>query len=316
MASSQSVQEGFTKDLSLGCNFTHSQLSQFSLIMSLIMEKTDDVGNSNFAEIATVSALSSDRVDVKNSLGANVTGDFDTTGDSQIMYTWQNPTNDVIGRYKCIANGMDKLGHPVSSESDSVVIREQEIDLASVISKMREMEIAQNNQKHELEQQKIEIADLKEKLNTSTCNQCNVNNLGNISKTIMTADKMEFRGHEYIISTTVTHNVPVADVLCRIFGGYLVEIEDAAELKAVGNLVRRSGLENVNVIGGTDEGSEGTWRFQYSQKAMTFFQWHTYFSGRLGTGNNCLSLSRSQLKMFDNPCVDNNLARFICEIPL
>ena len=267
------------------------------------MSKTDDVADTSFKEIATISDVSPHHVDVKDSLGANVTGDFTTPLTAHISYRWRYPTHDVLGQYTCTVHGMDKLGHLTSLSSDVVIVQEEKMDIATVLMRMRRLEVAQEKLQKDFDQQTKELGDMKK--------------LQNMSKTLLTGDKVEYRGHEYMVSTTITKNVPVADVMCRTFGGYLVEIDDADEFKVVQDLVRRSGSGNDrNIIGGTDEGTEGKWRFQYSQKAMTFFDWHTGYNGTKGASANCLFLSDADPKMYDFLCVDLKLAKCICEIPL
>lgn len=331
-----------------------------SLILSKSDSEEDD---GRFSEIAAITAMDTDHADVEDPLGGHVTGGLSTSRDSHITYTWHYPPRGVTGRYMCTVHGMDDLGHPISSSAstvlreremdlDSILQKMQEMDLAVEAHKLE-----LDGYKEDLRQQNATIAkqaktitDVKNQLSAETLELSNQkanfedlvsrhDNLQtrfkdlvsrqNMTRSAMTQNSTVFQGHKYVISRLTWWDVPMAEVMCRsLFGGYLVEIDDDDELSAVQNLIRSSvdGFDfshESNIIGGTDEGREGKWTFLYSDKPITFFNWHSGYSGTggrwnttAGVDNNCLFLSRSQLKMWDNPCVRHDLlARFICEIP-
>jgi serine/threonine protein kinase/formylglycine-generating enzyme required for sulfatase activity len=85
------------------------------------------------------------------------------------------------------------------------------------------------------------------------------------------ADAKFFNGHYYKLFDEGTTAVGAAD-LCRKLGGYLVRIESDAEQKFINQML----LDGANLnywIDGSDEVSEGDWRFSTGQ-AMSYTNWH------------------------------------------
>jgi len=299
-SSVSSVHEGYTKAMTLTCRVSLTSTSQLSMVSSLILGKTSTTDDNNFSEIATVSQLSPSTVDVKNTLGANVTGQLTSSRDAYITYTWRYPSRDVTGKYSCTAHGLDKLGHAINENPSTTSVESQELDLEMLLQKMKQLEVNQDALKTQLANQ-----------------QAQEKHDWNDTKTLMTEDSVVYQGHQYMLSTPTNLNVPLAEIMCRHFGGYLLEVNDQAEFKVVQNMLKSYTDDTIDyvMIGATDAETEGQWKFLYSHANMTYFDWHSGFSGHGGFGKNCLFLSNYQ-KMYDYPCVQNRLGRFVCEIPM
>ena len=358
ITSTDEVYEDFTKGMTLTCKLSH-----LAVVNSLTLSKADTQGS--FQEIAMVTLISPDRVNVKESLGASkVTGSVSMTRsarEAHLTYIWKYPEQVVTGKYMCTAHGMDKLGHPVT-DTATAEVREQEMNMDIIIKKIQTLEMAQDAYRKKIEKQERKITGLvteiavlqnqvvqdetKRVAQTQTIVDLESKQTGiltefamlvsklnslqgcckghkthqNAIKSAMTQDSVVYKGHEYMVSTPTWMNVPVADVMCRMFGGYLAEIEDKEELKVVGDLVSRSGDHEgtgYNMVGGTDLGCqrEGNWTYLYSQKPASFLEWHAGYGNR-GTSRNCLYISSTSHKLWDYFCQHAQLARFVCEIPL
>ncbi|XP_012935464.2 uncharacterized protein LOC101863007 [Aplysia californica] len=66
--------EGLTNQLIINCTFTHVQGSNLSTTLSLILSKTASANDSTYREVASITAFSNDKVDEKDTMGAQVTG--------------------------------------------------------------------------------------------------------------------------------------------------------------------------------------------------------------------------------------------------
>ena len=105
-SSASEIHPGFTRDLRVTCSRSHTannNSSQFGAVTSIILSKTQTAGDKDvFQEIATVTMLARDSVDVKDSLaGAEVKGRLSVDGDSYISYQWRYPPSQAEGRYRC-----------------------------------------------------------------------------------------------------------------------------------------------------------------------------------------------------------------------
>ena len=147
--SSSSVNDGFTKSLSLNCSFQHPHSTEFSVIYSLILSKTQTTEDTIYNEIAMATSISPNNVSVQNSLGAQVTGHLSQSDISHIQYMWQYPSSQVSGKYLCRAHGMDHLGHPVTVATEAS-IAEKEVDLEMILDQMKQMQMTQDKLKSQL----------------------------------------------------------------------------------------------------------------------------------------------------------------------
>ena len=140
----------------------------------------------------------------------------------------------------------------------------------------------------------------------------------NTSLTAMMEASTYYHGNQYILSHIITTNVHEADRLCRFYGGYVAEINDAQELTFISHFLSANIKDSTPVLlGATDDAVEGSWELLYSKTMVTYLNWQSgQPSG--GRGENCLFVSSdSAWTMFDGFCIDNtnSWTRFLCEIP-
>jgi len=294
LATPTAIHDGFTKYLTVNCSFMHGPGSDFSTIMSIILSKTSSPSDSNYNEIASVTAFSNGNVDVTDALGATVSGHLESNSESFIAYEWKYPSSTTEGMYKCEAYGMDRKGHPRNTKMETTVT-EQAVNLNMVLVNMKHMD----NEIDELLQFKQEMmARLDDSMGALMAASANNN------------------GRMYYLSQPITKNTAVADSLCRLYGATLVEIDDKAEFDfLVSQFNTVMGDDSVS-LGASDRTKEGTWSFLSSGSPMTWFNWASGNSN--DASKNCLYMGAgangTAVAMFADACYEHTFNRFICEI--
>ena len=130
---------------------------------------------------------------------------------------------------------------------------------------------------------------------------------------------LEHNGHVYVLAK---HNHPVNitlfEEICVTIGGYLVEFDDAQEYDAVVNWLNPLVSHSYFVmIGYTDEGTEGVWRYIHSGKPVTYTRWNPG-RPRGGEKENCAQIWTASgaggWLMYDYFCSYHVGYPFICEL--
>jgi len=293
LASPTSIHNGFTKFLTVNCTFYHGPQSDFSTIMSLILSKSSSPSKDDFSEVASLTAFSGDSVDVKDTVGGSVSGHLQANSESFIALEWTYPSGTVEGKYKCEAYGMDKRGHPrVSSAVTS--ISEKSVDLDMVLENMKKMDSTLDA-----------LIAYKQSLTSR---------LDNSREAIMSAEASHM-GVKYYLSHPMMMNSAVADSLCRLYGGYIVEIDNEDEYTFVSDFVQKNANGDNVALGASDEEHEGSWKFIHCGDPMTTLHWQAGQPDGQGH-ENCLYLASNStdVGMFDDACAGPSMDRFICEI--
>lgn len=110
--------------------------------------------------------------------------------------------------------------------------------------------------------------------------------------------------------------------LCQVYGGYLAEMNSAAEFTFVRDFIRNFKNIKINLhpilIGGSDEGHEKIWISTDSNLKIEYLD---FISGQNAgsTSDNCLYLNQNfDWQMDDLPCniFNTYLPRFVCEFPI
>ncbi|KAH9488076.1 hypothetical protein Btru_065474 [Bulinus truncatus] len=125
-----------------------------------------------------------------------------------------------------------------------------------------------------------------------------------------------YKNKKYFVSKFPYESANDAESYCEAMGGYLAEIDDQSEYKALQNLVLGLPVDLV-LIGGSDSVVEGTWVFPRSGKSVPILDW---FQGQPDNAGNedCLNLFKTYGgKMNDITCgFRSSLDRFMCETPV
>merc|ERR1719239_1230781 len=150
----------------MNCSYDKTLHSDLSAVVSIILSKTNTVEDTEFKEIAIINIAAPDKVDVKSSLGADVTGQLTAAGLSFIHYKWQYPGSEVEGKYRCTVAGLNNLGHPVELSHDGV-IEEKSVDLQSVLDKIQTLEQHQQILTSTLNATRVQLLKTQSLLNTT-----------------------------------------------------------------------------------------------------------------------------------------------------
>ncbi|XP_005093950.1 C-type lectin domain family 3 member A [Aplysia californica] len=139
------------------------------------------------------------------------------------------------------------------------------------------------------------------------------------SKDAIISTTTSYRGHNYLLSKPILVNVHEANRLCRLYGGYLAEINDKQEFQHLADFSNSSVSGSVStgvMLGATDEGHEGRWTFLTSGGNMTSFLWNGSEPNG-GLRENCLFMWSNQKLMIDSACLIYTSGwqwRFLCEV--
>ena len=112
-------------------------------------------------------------------------------------------------------------------------------------------------------------------------------------------------------------NLTLAEKICSVYGGYVVEIDDQAEFDFLVNFTSANNITNDVFIGITDRGHEGSWVYLTSDLPVTFTKW---WGGTptIHYSQSCAYISYRDKLMRDYVC-EASSARyrdlFVCEMP-
>lgn len=260
--------------------------------MSLIISHAQQINGTKFHELASINGFDGNHVSQLSNTTATATGHMGLFHDPYLALEWTNPSAHESGFYQCTANGMDEVGH-LAKASKSV----------QVTSASGPGTAANNSATN---------SDLQIKIDELT------NRVLSLEKTKLRLFNIseEFNGSKYYLSSQFWKNVDVAEALCQVYGGYLAEINNAAEYGFIKNFLNPFlGVDRV-LVGASDELTEGQWYYRYSKHTVMFTNWNT---GEPNTdSNDCMILyGFNDWKMQDFPCYDDDqeLQRyFLCEI--
>ena len=126
-----------------------------------------------------------------------------------------------------------------------------------------------------------------------------------------------YNGHKYIVSREFYRNIDVAQAICALFGGYLVEIDDENEYQFINKTLTDLNINDNFLIGLTDKGHKGTWTYLKSPRSTTsatFFKWAPN-EPNSGVDASCAGLyTDAGNLMIDDYCYFGTFDRCICEI--
>lgn len=103
-----------------------------------------------------------------------------------------------------------------------------------------------------------------------------------------------------------------------MYGGYLAEMDNSEEMTFIRNFLK--GLTGklhgeAILIGGSDEGHEGTWKSTDNNLTMAYFEFGSGYPYNADPYNCLYLLPGLDWKMTDYPCITNyGNPRFLCEM--
>ncbi|CAL1546028.1 unnamed protein product [Lymnaea stagnalis] len=294
------IEFGLSKRFYLNCSFNHGTDPEMSSLVSLFISRSKDTTIVDFHEIASINTFSGSVSDIELD-NATFSGVINNLGVSFISMEWKFPDEDVSGVYKCVANGVDGTGHPISVMSTSLVTSEIP-DTKDLVQVVRNLMI---NMDYALE---------------NTCiSGCWQRRLEQMMKARFEISL--YKGHRYLLSKIANiASVAVAQESCELYGGYLAEIDDENEWLFVHSFIKSTKVDyRLVLIGGMDEGHTNHWVFQRTGRNVTYTKWG---SGRPFVGYityNCLYLFGDiDWFMVDFVCFETDRTystRYLCELP-
>ena len=194
------------------------------------------------------------------------------------------------------------------NQTNTIVNQQVQID---------QLETTTSSQTAALHEQKLNIESQSAQITEQKSDMRSVLTRLDESRDAIMESQTNYGGHAYFLSRPVTWNTHRADSWCRLFGGYLVEVNSQAEYQFVWDWVKGNNFGEWVFISGSDEGHEGHYTYFHSGRPVDYFSWSINEPNQ-GTSGNCLhfNINRSA-GMFDGVCNDfksnNGPARFICE---
>jgi len=286
----------------------------------MILSKTDDFESDHFKEIAAITMLSGQNVEVKDDLGGGqVKGHIDGMGGNTfISYQWMYPSSQVKGQYQCTVHGMDKLGHPVMSTTQATV-EENTVDIDSVLTRLKGCEKSKDQLQTELTATKSQLTVTETQLNSTQQELLQSN---------QTLERLNHRflqhgtvhnNHVYFTSDQQPANVTLFQQQCREKGGYLVEINDENEYQFLKTYLTSLNHTDSQLyyLGMTDQGHAGRWTYITSGSDVTFTKWFGSPPGD-SVNKHCAAWAPSiGLGWIEIDCVNNHaIFRYVCEVDL
>ncbi|KAH9509891.1 hypothetical protein Btru_045534 [Bulinus truncatus] len=124
---------------------------------------------------------------------------------------------------------------------------------------------------------------------------------------------LAYNNKKYFVSNFPYKNSTDAETYCTAIGGYLAEINDASEYRALQNFLLSLPVDLV-LLGGSDSAVEGAWVFPRTGKSVPILDWIPGQPDNFGD-EDCLSLWKTNGgRMNDLPCRFRSAEdRFMCE---
>ncbi|CAL1546031.1 unnamed protein product [Lymnaea stagnalis] len=295
------IEIGLSNRFTIFCSFNHGTDPEMSSLVSLFISRAQDTANVDFHEIASINTFSGN---VSNMIhnNATISGVINNLGVSFLSMEWKFPDDQVSGLYKCVANGVDGTGHPISVMSTSLVTSEMP-DTKQLVQVVRNLMI---NMDYALE---------------NTCiSGCWQGRLEQMKRARFEISSL-YNGHRYLLSKIANlASVAVAQESCEFYGGYLAEIDDEDELLFVQNFIKSPKTIDYRLVlvGGTDEGHEHQWVFDRTGRNVTFTKWIPGYP-LIQPAYNCLYLHGDYAWiMVDYLCFETARtfnSRYMCELP-
>ncbi|KAK0054413.1 collectin-11 [Biomphalaria pfeifferi] len=304
---------GLSRNLKVECLYSQGQNLTMSYLMSLSIYHAMGKTESDFSFIASINSFDSDvQAEKLEDSNAIFFGQINNKNESFLRIVWKFPKLNRSGVYKCEASGINTLGKAVTLSSTAVVIgvRPDNELLVDTLQKLTQnMEILQSRMNST--EDHVRILDNFNKLKFSEQNNL-TNALFVVSPT--------FQGKRYmLIKNQLYITANLAEVLCGVFGGYLVEIDSDEEYRFIRDHLLSLHMFYCVLTGGTDEKREGVWINRYSKTPAKYMNWGR---GEPNGGNNenCQSYGYyvDSWYMNDIPCslLADCAVGFICEVDI
>ncbi|KAH9498759.1 hypothetical protein Btru_005062 [Bulinus truncatus] len=230
-----------------------------------------------------------------------VSGSMKDNRYTYLVIQWEHPDTDLEGQYSCIVMVTDKSGQRRSLPAKTYVSVTDPVESTDSPGNADENTTPSPGQG--LDRKKDSegcetLGEYKEKL-----------------AKLFFLSPLDYNSKRYYMSLQPFVDDSHSDDLCNIVGGYLVEVNDADEYKAMINYVKRNNAPGA-LISGTDVQKEGRWLYHRSQKPVEYLNWNKGEPNNMGGREHCIVVwvDNGEL-MNDTVCLGNPYRfPFICEV--
>ncbi|RUS86136.1 hypothetical protein EGW08_006084 [Elysia chlorotica] len=258
---------------------------------------------------------------------------------SQLGISWIPQLADSPRQYKCVANGLDRVGRAVtisittstaSTGMSSSATTTTTSDLGtsdnpqnnSSSTGLAITDSIQRNLSSRMDSIQDAVGYIGEQLENYTSIILRRQELilkglrfARFAPSLDTFDvSSEFEGRRYFVSKTVApFDIRTADLRCEVMGGYLLEIENKAEYDFVFSFVKGVGGDNF-FTGANDITNEGVWTYWHSGQTVKYPNWHPGQPNNYNGNEDCMEMRISVNASNDWHCTAG--AKFVCEVPI
>ncbi|XP_059154872.1 uncharacterized protein LOC131940253 [Physella acuta] len=291
--------------LTVRCDVNQTSQQNMSAILSIIVSRAAN-SSSSYTELASVVTFLGQRVNVLSSEGLTANGSIQPTGHSFLELHWDHPRDVQAGHYLCTVQGPDAIGHNIDwiAETD-VTTRHPAND--KLLDKIQQLD------------QDLKLSN--EKLAHLTLDLSNINQTTQDYNTardrymqqLLFSPGFRHNNSTFAISRNGYMDVDAAENVCKIYGGYIVEIDDAEEYAAVLAYLNTTSYVNSVYIGIYRDIPPGGYKLRQSGTTAPFLML-SEDQPRIGTDYACVYLSRKfNWEMITYYCI--NFYQVLCEFP-
>ncbi|XP_059150132.1 uncharacterized protein LOC131936983 isoform X1 [Physella acuta] len=314
--------------LTVRCDVNQSNQQNMSTVLSIILSRSAN-SSSPYTDLASVITFTGERVNVLASERLTANGSIQATGNSFLELHWEYPTEEQAGHYVCACQGLDIVGHNVNL-NDYLQVTTRRPDSDQLLEKIQQLDVDLNLAKNDIRDlnslmtvffknmSDLESISERTQANVQTIERYNIA-MESYRKNWLFSQSVRDRNTTYSVSRNGYQNVDFGEILCQMYGGYLVEIDDAREYGVVQGLLNNTKYVLKQIYTGIyKESPTGTFKFRHSQKRPQFFNWSTG-QPQDHTGENCVFLNpTNNYTMYITGCSTTNGAasiQAICEFP-
>ncbi|CAL1541444.1 unnamed protein product [Lymnaea stagnalis] len=273
---------GITDHLTVNCTYANDGKSDMTALISLFIYRQNDVNatSDNGEELASINTYVPHVNTILPDFNSS-SGRIAADGVSYLELSWLYPAQRQSGFYVCTAQGIDNVGHTVStSTKTNVTTRQPERD--EILNKIKEL----NENLKSVEQKFSDLhsnlsANFYQFAGTQSKHDDDVNKtlavlktfekevhplLGLFERSLFYPFNLTYGGDIYRILRAPVWGYDDAVALCESYGATLLEIDDDAEYERVEHFLNEhSGLTTILVAGRL---VNNRWEKQYSDLPM------------------------------------------------
>ncbi|CAL1534937.1 unnamed protein product [Lymnaea stagnalis] len=301
--STPEIKVGCTDTLTITCNVTGDASSTLKYLVSILISLRGSTNETTYADVASLVKIGPHE-DVRGFYdNVTVWGNGMDLSKAHLAAQWRHPSERLAGDYRCVVTGLDEVGHHITLTANATVAVAvtDAVDADKIKEIEARLEEEWNAMKSELVAENERWAERFQEL-----------------RGVLFTKETFYNNHHYLLTRNVYNNIEVAAALCRLYSGYLVQIDDSDEYNAIVSFLGGVFEFDSVFISGTDRGNEGHWVFQGTNTSMPFTRWGSSGASNGGDTENCIVLWKaSTWEMYDQPCYDNIYkVGTICEKPM